>query len=68
MRYVKLYGTYAKLSLMSRLVYKVDAIIGIIAFLFTEATSLMTLYFLVSAVPMCQMEYPSMLGTALTKK
>ena len=51
MRYVKLYGTYAKLSLMSRLVYKVDAIIGIIAFLFTEATSLMTLYFLVSAVP-----------------
>lgn len=51
MRYLKLYSTYAKLSLMSKLVYKVDAIIGIIAFLFTEATSLMTLYFLVSAVP-----------------
>lgn len=51
MRYLKLYGTYAKLSLMSKLVYKANAIIGIIAFLFMEATSLFTLYFLVSAVP-----------------
>lgn len=51
MRYLKLYATYAKLSLMSKLVYKVNAIIGIIAFLFTEATSLLTLYFLVSQVP-----------------
>ena len=51
MKYVKLYFTYAKLSLMSKLVYKVNALIGIIAFLFAEATSLATLYFLVSAVP-----------------
>lgn len=51
MRYLKLYGTYAKLSLMSKLVYKVNAIIGIVAFLFTEATSLLTLYFIVSTVP-----------------
>ena len=51
MRYIKLYATYAKLSLMSKLVYKANAIIGVIAFLFTEATSLLTLYFLVSAVP-----------------
>lgn len=51
MRYLKLYATYAKLSLMSKLVYKVNAIIGIIAFLFMEATSLLTLYFLVSSVP-----------------
>ena len=51
MRYLKLYGTYAKLSLMSKLVYKVNAIIGIVAFLFTEATSLFTLYLLVSTVP-----------------
>ena len=51
MRYLKLYGTYAKLSLMSKLVYKVNAIVGIVAFLFTEATSLLTLYFLVRAVP-----------------
>ncbi len=51
MRYLKLYATYAKLSLMSKLVYKVNAIIGIVAFLFMEATSLLTLYFLVSSVP-----------------
>lgn len=51
MRYLKLYTTYAKLSLMSKLVYKVNAIVGIVAFLFAEATSLATLYFLVSAVP-----------------
>lgn len=51
MRYIKLYATYAKLSLMSKLVYKVNAIIGILAFLFMEATSLITLYILVSSVP-----------------
>ena len=51
MRYLKLYSTYAKLSLMSKLVYKVNAIIGILAFLFMEATSLITLYVLVSSVP-----------------
>lgn len=50
-RYLKLYCTYAKLSLMSKLVYKTNVIIGIIAFLFTEATSLFTLYILVSSVP-----------------
>ena len=36
---------------MSKLVYKVNVIIGILAFLFMEATSLITLYMLVSAVP-----------------
>ena len=51
MKYLKLYWTYAKLSLMGKLVYKVNVIIGIIAFLFTEATSLFTLYILVSNVP-----------------
>lgn len=50
-KYLKLYFTYAKLSLMSKLVYKANVIIGIIAFLFTEATSLFTLYILVSSVP-----------------
>ena len=50
-RYFKLYFTYAKLSLMSKLVYKANVLIGIIAFLFTEATSLFTLYILVSSVP-----------------
>lgn len=51
MRYLKLYFTYAKLSLMSKLVYKANVFIGIIAFLFAEATSLLTLYILVSSVP-----------------
>ncbi|MBQ8302420.1 MAG: ABC-2 family transporter protein [Clostridia bacterium] len=51
MRYLKLYATYAKLSLMSKLVYKANVIIGVIAFLFAEATSLFTLYVLVSSVP-----------------
>jgi len=50
-KYIKLYCTYAKLSLMSKLVYKANVIIGIFAFLFTEATSLFTLYILVSSVP-----------------
>ena len=50
-RYINLYFTYAKLSLMSKLVYKANVIIGIIAFLFTEATSLFTLYILVNSVP-----------------
>lgn len=51
MKYIKLYFTYAKLSLMSKLVYKTNVIIGIIAFLFTEAASLFTLYILVNSVP-----------------
>ena len=51
MRYVKLYLTYAKSSLMSKMVYKADMIIGILAFLFGQVTSLVTLYVLVSAVP-----------------
>lgn len=51
MKYLKLYCTYAKLSLMSKLVYKANVIIGVIAFLFAEATSLFTLYILVSSVP-----------------
>lgn len=51
MKYLKLYFTYAKLSLMSKLVYKANLFIGIVAFLFTEATSLFTLYILVSSVP-----------------
>lgn len=51
MRYIKLYFTYAKLSLMSKLVYKANLIIGIVAFLFTQATSIFTLYMLVDTVP-----------------
>lgn len=51
MKYIKLYFQYAKLSLMSKLVYKANLIIGIVAFLFTQATSLFTLFILVNTVP-----------------
>lgn len=51
MKYLKLYFVYAKNSLMGKLVYKSNVIIGIIAFLFTQITALLTLYLLVSAVP-----------------
>lgn len=51
MKYVKLYFTYAKSSLMSDLVYSANAIIGLIAFLLMETASLFTLFILVSAVP-----------------
>ncbi len=51
MRYIKLYLTYAKSSLMSKMVYKADMVIGILAFLFGQVTSLVTLYVLVSAAP-----------------
>ena len=51
MRYLRLYFTYAKSSLMSDLVYSANAIIGLIAFLLMEAAALFTLFILVSAVP-----------------
>lgn len=51
MKYIKLYFTYAKLSLMSKLVYKANLIIGIVAFLFTQLTSILTLYILLETVP-----------------
>lgn len=51
MKYVKLYLTLAKGSLMSKMVYKANVIIGILAFLFGQVTSLVTLYVLVASVP-----------------
>ena len=51
MKYVKLYLTLAKGSLMSKMVYKANVIIGILAFLFGQVTSLITLYVLVTSVP-----------------
>lgn len=50
-KYIKLYFTYAKLSLMSKFAYKANVIIGIISFLVTEGISLLTLYLMVSTVP-----------------
>lgn len=51
MKYIKLYLTLAKGSLMSKMVYKANVIIGIVAFLFGQIASLVTLYVLVSSVP-----------------
>ena len=44
MKYLKLYISYAKISLMSKLVYKANVIIGITGFLCTQVFSLLTLY------------------------
>ena len=51
MKYIKLYLTLAKGSLMSKMVYKANVLIGIVAFLFGQIASLVTLYVLVIAVP-----------------
>ena len=51
MRYAKLYLSYAKCSLIGKLTYKANVLIGIVAFLFTQITALLTLYLLVSVVP-----------------
>lgn len=51
MRYLKLYFTYAKRSLMGKFAYKANVIIGTVAFLFSQITALLTLFLLVSAVP-----------------
>lgn len=51
MKYIKLYLTLAKGSLMSKMVYKANVVIGILAFLFGQVTSLITLYVLVTSVP-----------------
>lgn len=50
MRYLKLYFTYAKRSLMGKFAYKANVIIGTVAFLFAQITSLLALFLLVNAV------------------
>lgn len=51
MRYIKLYFTYAKRSLMGKFAYKSNVIIGTVAFLIAQITALLTLFLLVSTVP-----------------
>lgn len=51
MRYIRLYITYAKRSLMAKLIYKANVFVGIFAFLFTQISSLLTLYLLINVVP-----------------
>ena len=51
MKYIKLYFAYARNSLIGKLTYKADVIIGIIAFLVTQVFALATLVILISTVP-----------------
>ena len=51
MHYVKLYFTCIKRSIISRLEYKKDTIISILSFLFSNACSLCSIYFILRATP-----------------
>ena len=49
--YIKLYFTCIKRSLMSRLEYKQSLLIAIIAFLISNVASILSIYFVVNAIP-----------------
>ena len=51
MRYVKLYFTCIRRSILSRLEYKKDTIITLLSFLFSNACSLCSIYFILQAIP-----------------
>ena len=50
-RYLKLYFVCIKRSILSRLEYKKDSIISILSFLFSNACSLCSIYFILQAIP-----------------
>ena len=51
MRYFRLYFVCIKRSILSRLEYKKDAIISILSFLFSNACSLCSIFFILQAIP-----------------
>lgn len=51
MNYFKLYITYAKRSIISRLEYKRDTILSIFNFLISNITSILSIYFIMRAIP-----------------
>lgn len=51
MKYLRLYKVYFSKSLKSRLSYKLDAIIGILGFLSTNAIMFSTLFLTISSIP-----------------
>ena len=51
MRYLRLYFVCIKRSMLSRLEYKKDTIISIISFLFSNACSLCSIFFILNAIP-----------------
>ena len=62
MRYFKLYFTCIKRSMMSRLEYKRDSIISILAFLISNACSLCSIYFILQAIPSLKGYTPAEVG------
>ncbi|MBE6133426.1 MAG: hypothetical protein E7178_02025 [Erysipelotrichaceae bacterium] len=62
MRYFKLYFTCIKRSMMSRLEYKRDSIISILAFLISNACSLCSIYFILQAIPSLKGYTPAEIG------
>ena len=54
MRYVRLYFTCIKRSMLSRLEYKKDTIIALLSFLFSNACSLCSIFFILQAIPSLQ--------------
>lgn len=62
MRYFKLYFTCIKRSVMSRLEYKRDSIISILAFLISNACSLCSIYFILQAIPSLKGYTPAEVG------
>lgn len=51
LRYIKLYFTYVKRSIISRLEYKLDTLITILSFLASNACSLLSVYFIMQSIP-----------------
>lgn len=51
MRYIRLYFVCIKRSIISRLEYKKDAIISLLSFLFSNACSLCSIFFILQAIP-----------------
>lgn len=55
-RYLKLYFTCAKRSLVSRMEYKKDFFIATLSFLLANACSIVSIYFMVSSIPELRIE------------
>ena len=50
-RYIKLYFTYLKRAIVTRLEYKKDALIGILSFFLGNVASILGIYFIVNSIP-----------------
>ena len=51
MRYISLYFTCIKRSIISRLEYKKDTFVAIFSFLFSNLASILSIYFIVNSIP-----------------